>query len=241
MVKMINEIGNRYGLLTVIKRAENSSTGQTQWLCICDCGRETIVRGTDLRKGAVKSCTCLRNKLTSIRNSKDETGNRYGKLTVIKRDKNENKKSWHWICKCDCGNTVTIDGKSLRSGNTKSCGCYHYDVVAIEVGRASFNRILLYYRNGARKRNLEFKIDKIYFEKLINGNCFYCGKNPQQIQKGLNGNYVYNGIDRIDNSVGYVYGNVVSCCKNCNRAKADMEIDDFKKWIENLYNNFVKH
>ena len=55
-------------------------------------------------------------------------GSKYGKLTVIK----EGSLYIHvltlvtikkWICKCDCGKTVEVRQDSLRSGNTRSCGC----------------------------------------------------------------------------------------------------------------------
>lgn len=52
----------------------------------------------------------------------DETGNTYGYLTVIERAK-EKSKSVKWLCKCKCGNEVIVSGTSLRTGNTKSCGC----------------------------------------------------------------------------------------------------------------------
>lgn len=52
---------------------------------------------------------------------KDETGNKYGKLTVIALDHVNNKA--YWLCKCECGNTKVVCGDKLRSGNTKSCGC----------------------------------------------------------------------------------------------------------------------
>ena len=51
MSKVIDEIGNRYGHLTVIKRVENNSGGQARWECLCDCGNKTIVTGTHLRSG----------------------------------------------------------------------------------------------------------------------------------------------------------------------------------------------
>ena len=55
---------------------------------------------------------------------KDETGNTYGYLTVIERAENTKEGRAQWLCKCKCGNEVIVLGKHLRSGNTKSCGCY---------------------------------------------------------------------------------------------------------------------
>ena len=55
---------------------------------------------------------------------KNEIDNRYGYLTVIERAPNNKEGRAMWKCKCDCGNEVIVLGKHLRSGNTKSCGCY---------------------------------------------------------------------------------------------------------------------
>ena len=54
----------------------------------------------------------------------DETGHVYGYLTVIERADNDNNGRARWKCKCKCGNETIVLGKHLRSGNTKSCGCY---------------------------------------------------------------------------------------------------------------------
>ena len=51
----------------------------------------------------------------------DETGHRYGKWTVLKRD--NTKQRGYWICQCDCGTIKSIYGSELRKGRTKSCGC----------------------------------------------------------------------------------------------------------------------
>lgn len=58
---------------------------------------------------------------------KDETGHKYGRLLVLELDKEKtkNKKGTWWKCKCDCGNETIVEGYSLRSGHTTSCGCYH--------------------------------------------------------------------------------------------------------------------
>lgn len=53
-------------------------------------------------------------------NTQDRAGVRYGLLVAI-RPLNENGVKWE--CSCDCGNTVTVYGKQLRSGAVKSCGC----------------------------------------------------------------------------------------------------------------------
>lgn len=60
----------------------------------------------------------------------DETGKRYGYLTVIQRAENTKEGRAVWLCKCDCGNEVKVLGKHLRSGNTKSCGCYQRERAA---------------------------------------------------------------------------------------------------------------
>lgn len=56
----------------------------------------------------------------------DLTGAKFGRLTVIAESPVKTRNKVSWICKCDCGNTTQpIPGNSLRSGNTKSCGCIH--------------------------------------------------------------------------------------------------------------------
>lgn len=55
----------------------------------------------------------------------NETGNKYGKLTVLKAVDIPNNGAY-WLCKCDCGNEKIVQGALLRSGNTKTCserGC----------------------------------------------------------------------------------------------------------------------
>lgn len=58
-----NLIGQRFGRLTVIERAENNKRGNTMWLCRCDCGNNTIVIGSDLKNHTTQSCGCLHNDL----------------------------------------------------------------------------------------------------------------------------------------------------------------------------------
>lgn len=54
----------------------------------------------------------------------DMTGKKYGRLTVVSRAENDKKGSAMWNCVCDCGNQAVVNGNNLRSGISKSCGCY---------------------------------------------------------------------------------------------------------------------
>ena len=129
--KSINLTGQRFGKLLVIERTENKINvdGSTlcQWLCKCDCGNIVKVKTAALRNGNTKSCGCLQKEKASKINSKDLTGQKFGKLTVIEKSENHITISGHhqsmWLCKCDCGNFKIVRGSDLHSGQTNSCGC----------------------------------------------------------------------------------------------------------------------
>ena len=63
--RIINEIGNHYGELTVISAASTPNKEidhHKYWLCQCSCGNYTIVAGKDLRQNKVQSCGCITSK-----------------------------------------------------------------------------------------------------------------------------------------------------------------------------------
>ena len=62
-----------------------------------------------------------------------EIGNKYGRLTVISRAENKDRKAM-WNCLCDCGNAKVVSGTHLRTNHVQSCGCYHSEVIA-QIGR----------------------------------------------------------------------------------------------------------
>lgn len=115
----------RFGRVTVLYRNnENTSYNVRSWHCICDCGKEFDSPSSSLLNGHTKSCGCLNKELTSLRSVKDMTGQRFGKLTVIRRyEENTSDRKARWVCKCDCGNESIHIGKDLRSNKVKSCGC----------------------------------------------------------------------------------------------------------------------
>lgn len=78
--------------------------------------------------------------------------------------------------------------------------------------------------NQAKKRNLNVTLTKKQFEILIKKNCYYCN---EKINK-------YNGIDRVDNTIGYHVMNCVTCCTICNRMKSNLSLEDFLNKIKSI-------
>ena len=126
-----NEIGNTYGYLTVINRAENTKEGRAQWLCQCKCGNTTVVLGKRLRSGNTKSCGCYQKERAAQANMErvgSLVGKKFGKLTVIRENgfitHASGKRSRIYYCECDCGNIVpTAQHQYLAYGDLTSCGC----------------------------------------------------------------------------------------------------------------------
>lgn len=58
----------------------------------------------------------------------DITGHTYGRLTVLRRGGSGKRRQAMWACACTCGKTVEVIGRNLRSGNSKSCGCWNDEV-----------------------------------------------------------------------------------------------------------------
>lgn len=59
-------------------------------------------------------------------NRRDLCGQRFGKLTVIRRvegTQSNRARADSWLCRCDCGNESVVLGSNLVRGHTKSCGC----------------------------------------------------------------------------------------------------------------------
>jgi hypothetical protein len=130
--KIKDETGNRYGRLLVLERLPHKKGKERiRWRCRCDCGKKTIVIGELLRNGKTKSCGCLHRETVHRGPKKDETGNRYGRLLVLKEAPTPTgDRTTHWWCRCDCGQQKKIRGVLLRNGSTKSCGCLHKELLS---------------------------------------------------------------------------------------------------------------
>lgn len=111
--------GQRFGSLVVTDLGERRGK-VIYWSVLCDCGATNLVAGNNLTSGGSTRC----GKSCPLRidpRMKDETGNVYGKWTVLSRARS--KGGARWNCRCECGTESELFGRDLRSGVTRSCGC----------------------------------------------------------------------------------------------------------------------
>lgn len=134
-------------------------------------------------------------------------GQRFGKLIVVKYIYSDNHGETYWLCKCDCGNEIIVKRTNLRSGNTKSCGCLHSDVLAKRNethGLSKTRQFSIWQSMIQRCYNPNTKFYEryggrgitIYDEWKNDFKAFY----DWSLQNGYQDNLT---IDRIDNNKGY--------------------------------------
>lgn len=119
--KLIEMTGKVFGRLTVRGRAPNT-TGDARWYCSCECGRDIIIWGANLRSGNSPSCGCIKSSEKPDRQAKLR-GARFGRLLVLDIIPRRRRGNREWLCMCDCGVEKVVKGSHLVDGNTISCGC----------------------------------------------------------------------------------------------------------------------
>lgn len=116
---------------------------------------------------------------------KDLTGQKFGRLTVIKLDPNRGPSGQvKWICQCECGNQKSIIGSNLTKGLTLSCGCLHKEKSSKNLIGQKFGRLLVIEKTDKRtpNRNIIWKcqcdcgeITEVPTSPLIQGRTCSCG------------------------------------------------------------------
>jgi hypothetical protein len=226
--------GRKFGRLTVKERT-GKRHNYALWLCQCSCGKEVEVTSTRLR-GGQQSCGCIRKgmKVRNLKSLKCIKGQRFGNLVVLEYVKADSWGKAVWRCQCDCGNQKDVTGSNLRQGITKGCGCLRGKSVRLGLGESARRRVLRSYQNHALERGLAWQLSYQEFCDITSQACYYCGMSPQNKSKtgDTYGDFVYNGVDRVDNTQGYLSGNVVPCCKTCNWMKNQFTKDEFLTHIQ---------
>jgi hypothetical protein len=190
-------------------------------------------------------------------NVQDIVGLKFRHLTVVKfirkefsQHKDRLRARYIYECKCTCGNLVQVNRSNLlckAKTATVSCGCVQKEKVKKghekqrgksrpnlqkPNGYSILHGLYLTYKNAATKRGIVFSLSEEEFDCLTSKPCFYCGAEP--IEKKKKREFVsrkMNGIDRIDNNIGYLMSNCVPCCKQCNYSKHVLTIN---QWFEHM-------
>jgi hypothetical protein len=188
------------------------------------------------------------------RKSVYKIGDFFGKLEVLEVIPS-NKTGSHVKLKCKCHYCHTE--KVMSAVNIKkrnSCGCQQKNSDTwksvgaknkpwqLACGQAARNNLEFQYKRGAKKRNLDYSLTSEEFDKLVTGNCLYCGDSLTNTIKGqgkTSGDFKYTGIDRVDSSKGYILDNCVSCCWMCNNMKHTTSKEIFINHIKKIY-EYVK-
>jgi len=122
-------VGKRYGKLLVKEFDHKDKYNHSHYKCLCECGKETIVRDNSLTLGKTQSCGCYRNQRVSetqsgVKRHTDLSNRRFGMLSVIELLHVKDGRTY-WKCLCDCGNESIVRGNDLtKKKGIKSCGCY---------------------------------------------------------------------------------------------------------------------
>jgi hypothetical protein len=144
----------------------------------------------------------------------------FGDLTAI-----EYLGNGRWKCICKCSKEVVGRSHLLRQGKHKSCqSCANKNK---RMGReAAINKVFAEYKDRAKRRGLEWKLTRDQFIEITSSPCHYTGLPPSLVRNLPHGSYIYNGIDRMDNTKGYLYANCVPCCSKVNQMKMDSSLDE---------------
>ena len=175
-------------------------------------------------------------------------GQRRGRLVILSFTKKVGRTEYFYSCRCDCGTVKDIRlGCLTPTGTTVSCGCVSREknkerwtgntFRRLKPGEANRNWVFKRYQLDAIAKNKEFLLTREQFTALTSQPCFYCDSEPQA--KALNafshGAYIYNGIDRADNSLGYTIDNCVPACRVCNSLKNGITRDMVYRLYRRLF------
>lgn len=159
------------------------------------------------------------------------------------------RKSVHlWRVECvNCGCLRVRSVHALRMAERLNQTCAN--CMMRPRGETGLNMLLGDYKAHAVEFGRPFLLTVEEFKALTSSPCFYCGQPPRTVrtantyrpsgprrlpERSRWGDYLCNGIDRVDNGGGYVRDNCVPCCPFCNRAKGGMPAADFIAHLDRI-------
>lgn len=118
----------------------------------------------------------------------DLTGQRFGRLVVIKHEGSNAQRQAVWLCKCDCGKHIVVDGHSLRRGNTSSCGYCGTGHKLIDLTGQRFGKLTVIKREENSQRQVTWlcrcdcgKYKTVRGDSLRKGETRSCGCSTSEV------------------------------------------------------------
>lgn len=226
MGKVIDILGGKFGRLTVVEFVglESSILGTcgngSVWKCRCDCGKETFVRGKHLRSGRIVSCGCFRLEQVTKALHKDLSGKRFGRLVALSVDHND-RGTYYWKCKCDCGNETVVAGNKLAY-STRSCGCLMREAAKRQIAKLikkqrgknhpRWNPLI---SNEDRKLRVNNHRLDLWRTKVYQRDGYTCRKCNDSTGRNLNAHHVYSW--NTHKTLRYVVNNGITLCEDCHK------------------------
>jgi hypothetical protein len=239
--RKVDLIGKEYGQIQVISREPSKLVNGmfvSFWKYKCRCGNVSIARHGNLQSGNTKSCGCERWPTLEL------TGKRFNRWLVLGKGSlkilsNSKQQKTYWRCICDCGTIREVYGSSLVQEKSISCGCAKNKH---PYGHSARRKVYSEYKSKSKREKLNFDFAEEEFNCLLDKDCYYCGKRPSNTSgnKTHLGSYTYNGLDRVDPTLGYSHENVVTCCKNCNLGKRRLSKEEFLDMVKKIYERHLK-
>ena len=226
--RLPNRIGQKFNELLVLEEVGRSKQGTRLWKCQCSCGKIVNVRNSHLTRGQ-KSCGCLFLV--------DLTGQKFGFLTVLKKDAKKSKnRSAFWKCLCDCGKEIVVNSRSLVDEMTKSYGCLRRINQYETIKKTAFG----IHKASAKKRGYRSDLILEQYIEIACHSCIYCNKFSKRKNIDTGAEIELNSVDRRDNEPYYTLENCQSVCFNCQQMKMDMTDKEFRNQIEAIHKNLNK-
>lgn len=142
--------------------------------------------------------------------------------------------------KCNkCGNIYQRTVQSVKKYQGKGClDCTpRFSKTTVPYHSPMYH----HYKKHAEDKNRNFDLTLDQFYEIIKKDCHYCGSKPK-INSIYSEKYgknkipePFNGVDRIDSSLGYSVNNCLPCCEKCNKMKLVYETNDFLNHIKQIY------
>lgn len=170
-----------------------------------------------------------------------KVGDTYTRLTVIEEPfskRNASGTCKRFVkCQCSCGAIKVVSLNSLRMKSTKSCGCLNIERSSrkrLSDSDRVKNSLIQEYNNSATQRGLVYNLNETFLSSSVKMDCHYCGKPPSKPHRKCE-TFLYNGLDRVDNNIGYTESNVVPCCYICNKMKGELPVEDFLEHLNKIF------